>query len=102
MAASGEVGWPPLGNSRWPLTGGPCKGTLQLTAKVKQGKKIENPVIGRASFDLSPGSARTLAVKISNAQAKLLLAQGKTLAAQLVGTGVQGRTVKLRGAKHRR
>ena len=32
MAVSGEVGWPPLGNSRWPLTGLAVDATLAKTA----------------------------------------------------------------------
>ena len=63
------------------------------SASVSDGKaalKAKNLVIATASFALSPGSTRTLAVKIANAQAKQLLAQGRTLKAQLVGTGVQG------------
>ena len=88
---------------------GKCAGTLELFAKLPPGAARHKrqslksgALIATASFALSPGSSQTLAVKIANAQAKQLLTQGKTLKAQLVGTGVQGRTVKLRGAKHRR
>ena len=88
---------------------GKCAGTLELFAKLPPGaarhkrhRLKSGTLIGTASFALSPGSTQTLAVKIANSQAKQLLAQGRTLKAQLVGTGVQGRTVKLRGARGKR
>jgi hypothetical protein len=59
-------------------SGGPCKGTLQLTAKLKQGKKTKNAVIGKASFSLADGASTTLKVKLSS-QAKQLLKSGKAL-----------------------
>jgi hypothetical protein len=78
-------------------TGGPCKGTIQLKAKVKQGKKTKNLVIGKASFSLAEG-ATTLKVKLSG-PAKQELAKGKTLKAKTSGSGVTASTVKLKQAK---
>jgi hypothetical protein len=78
-------------------SGGTCKGTLKLTAKVKQGKKKKNVVIGQASFSLAAGASTTLKVKLSGA-AKKELNKGKTLKAKLSGTGITGSTVKLKPA----
>jgi hypothetical protein len=75
-------------------TGGACKGTLKLSAKIN-GK---NKVIGKASFSLAAGASKTLKVKLS-APAKQELAKGKTIKAKLSGTGVAARTVKLKPAK---
>jgi hypothetical protein len=79
-------------------TGGPCKGTLQLKAKVKQGKKTKNLVIGKASFSLADGATATIKVKLSG-PAKQELAKGKTLKAKVGGTGITASTVKLKLAK---
>jgi len=79
-------------------SGGPCKGTLQLTAKVKQGTKIKNLTIGRASFSLAEGATTTLKVKLSG-PAKQELAKGKTLKAKAGGTGISASTVKLKPPK---
>jgi hypothetical protein len=79
-------------------SGGPCKGTLQLKAKVKQGKKTKNLVIGKASFNLAEGASATIKVKLSG-PAKSELAKGKTLKAKTSGTGITASTVKLKQAK---
>jgi hypothetical protein len=79
-------------------TGGPCKGTLQLKAKVKQGKKTKTLVIGKASFSLVDGATITLKVKLSS-PAKQELAKGKTLKAKTGGSGISASTVKLKPAK---
>jgi hypothetical protein len=74
--------------------GGPCSGSLTLTAKVKQGKKTKSLVVGRASFSLAAGASTTLNVKLSG-PAKQELAKGKAVKAQLGGSGIAARTVKL-------
>jgi len=79
-------------------TGGPCKGTIQLTAKIKQGKKTKNLVIGKASFSIADGASATVKVKLSG-PAKSELAKGKTLKAKTSGSGVSASTVKLKPAK---
>jgi hypothetical protein len=79
-------------------SGGPCKGTLQLSAKVKQGKKTKTLVIGKASFSLAEGATATVKVKLSG-PAKQELAKGKTLKAKVTGTGITASTVKLKLAK---
>jgi hypothetical protein len=79
-------------------TGGPCKGQVQLTAKVKQGKKTKSLVIGKASFSISEGATATVKVKLSG-PAKQELAKGKTLKAKTSGVGVTASTVKVKPAK---
>jgi Fe-S cluster biogenesis protein NfuA len=79
-------------------TGGPCKGTLRLKAKVKQGKKTKTLVIGKASFSIADGATATLKVKLSG-PAKQELAKGKTVKAKTSGTGISSSTVKLKQAK---
>ena len=78
--------------------GGPCKGTIELTAKVKQGKKAKSLVIGKAPFSLAAGATATLKVKLSG-PAKSELAKGKALKAKTSGAGVSASTVKLKPAK---
>jgi hypothetical protein len=80
-------------------SGGPCSGSFTLKAKIKQGKKTKNVIIGKASFSLADGASGTITVKVTNGQAKKLLSQGKSLKTQLKGTGVQSRTVTLKPAK---
>ena len=75
-------------------SGGPCKGTIQLKAKVKQGKKTKTLTIGKASFSIAEGATATLKVKLSG-PAKQELAKGKTLKAKTSGTGIAASTVKL-------
>jgi hypothetical protein len=79
-------------------TGGPCKGTIQLKAKVKQGKKTKNLVIGKASFSIAEGATATIKVKLSG-PAKQELSKGKTLKAKTSGPGVTASTVKLKPPK---
>jgi hypothetical protein len=81
--------------------GGPCSGTLQLTARIKLGKKLKNAVIGRASFNLSAGASVLLKVQLSG-PAKRELAKGKTLKAKVTGTGVASFTVKIKPAKKKK
>jgi hypothetical protein len=76
-------------------TGGPCKGTLKLKAKVKQGTKTKSLVIGKASFSLAAGTTKTLKVKLS-AAAKQAMKGGKTLKAKVSGSGIASSTVKLK------
>jgi hypothetical protein len=76
-------------------SGGPCKGALQLSAKVKQGHKLMSLVIGKAGFDLAAGKSNTVEVKLSG-PAKQELAKGKTIKAKLSGTGIAARTVTLK------
>ena len=75
-------------------SGGPCKGTLKLTAKIKSGGKIKNLTIGKASFSLAAGAKKTLKVKLSGA-AKTALRKGP-LKVKLRGTGVASSTIKLK------
>jgi hypothetical protein len=79
-------------------TGGPCKGTLKLTAKVKQGGKAKNLLIGKASFSIPEGATKTLKVKLSG-PARTELGKGRTLKAKTSGTGVTASTVKVKPAK---
>lgn len=76
-------------------SGGPCKGTLKLTAKIRQGRKSKRMTIGSASFNLAAGAVKTLTVRLSAAAKKALVRAG-TLKAALSGTGVAGSTVKLK------
>ena len=82
-------------------SGGPCKGQLKLTAKIKQGKKTKNLTIGKATFSLASGATSTLKVKLSG-PAKQELAKGKTIKAKVSGTGVVSSTVKLKNAKKKK
>lgn len=79
-------------------SGGPCKGQLKLTAKVKQGKKTKNLTIGKASFNLAEGATTTLKVKLSAPAKQALSKKGKTLKAKTAGTGITASTVKLKKA----
>jgi hypothetical protein len=79
-------------------SGGPCSGSLTLSAKVKQGKKSKTLVIAKASFSLAAGATTTLQVKLSG-PAKQELAKGRTIKAKLGGTGIAAATVKLKTAK---
>ncbi|HEY8082598.1 MAG TPA: IPT/TIG domain-containing protein [Solirubrobacterales bacterium] len=79
-------------------SGGPCSGSFKLKAKVKQGTKTKNLVIGKASFSLAAGTTKTLKVKLSG-PAKQELTRVKTLKAKLSGSGITARTVKLKLAK---
>ena len=76
-------------------SGGACKGSFKLTAKVKSGKRTKGLVIGKGSFSLASGASKTIKVKITNGQAKKLLKSGKTLKARVTGPGIEPRIVKL-------
>ena len=80
--------------------GGACKGTLKLTAKIKQGGKTKTVVIGTASYDIAAGQSQTIKVKLSGA-AKKLLKEGKAIKAKLSGPGAKG-TVKLKPARKKK
>ncbi len=78
---------------------GACRGTLQLTAKVKVGKKVKTVVIGSATYDVAAGKTATVKVKITNAQVKKMLKEGRTVAVSFKGApGVKG-SVKLKTSK---
>jgi hypothetical protein len=50
-------------------SGGPCTGTLKLTAKVKRGPgRRKTTLIGKAPFSLAAGASRTIKVKLSPAR----------------------------------
>jgi len=83
---------------RLTCSGGPCKGALQLKAKVTQGKKTKNLVIGKASFSIADGASATIKVKLSG-PAKQELAKGKALKAKVGGSGIASSTVKLKPKK---
>jgi hypothetical protein len=74
---------------------GACKGSLKLTARVKHGNKKKNLVIGRASFSLAEGTSMVLKTKLS-IDAKQALKGGKSLKAQVWGSGIKSGLVKLK------
>jgi hypothetical protein len=78
--------------------GGPCAGTLQLSAKVKQGHKLKSLVAGTAPFRLAAGETKTIQVKLAG-PVKQELAKGKSVKAKLSGVGVASSTVTLEPAK---
>jgi Divergent InlB B-repeat domain len=78
-------------------SGGPCRGTLKLTAKLKQGKKTKALVIGTTSFRLGEDTSKTVKVKLSG-PAKRELGKGGTVKAKVSGQGVAPSTVKLRSS----
>ncbi|HTR74158.1 MAG TPA: IPT/TIG domain-containing protein [Solirubrobacterales bacterium] len=77
-------------------SGGHCKGSFKLTAKVKQGKKTKTVVIGKTSYNVAAGKSKTVKVKITNSQIKKDLNNGKTVKAQLSGSGIKTSTVTLK------
>jgi hypothetical protein len=79
--------------------GGACEGTLKLYAKVKQGKKHKNVVVGKSSFKIAAGKSKTIKVKITNGQIKSQLKKGHTVKVQLKGSGLKNRTIKLKPKK---
>jgi hypothetical protein len=79
-------------------SGGPCKKTLILAAKVKKGKRTPTVVIGIAPFNLDEGESETLSVKLSGRAKRELRKHGK-LKATATGTGVVTSTVLLTQAK---
>ncbi len=84
---------------RLACAGGPCVGTLELSARIGRGSKT----IGGAAFSLAAGASTTLRIALSPA-AKRALEAGGTLRAKAVGTGVASSTVRLKlagGARKR-
>jgi hypothetical protein len=82
--------------------GARCTGTLELFAKLQSptfAHRRHGPakatLIGTASFDLAPQSQASVAVKITSARARGILAAGRDLSAQLLGTSVHSRIVRL-------
>jgi hypothetical protein len=77
-------------------SGGPCKGGLQLTARLKAGRK--SLVIGKRSFTLASGGRRTVRIKLSAPARKAVAERGK-LTVEVTGNAVLRSTVKLKNAK---
>ena len=82
--------------------GARCTGTLELFARLQSpafAHRRHGPakatLIGTASFDLAPQSQGSVAVKITSARARGILARGRDLNAQLLGTSVHSRIVRL-------
>lgn len=76
-------------------SGGPCNGTLKLTAKVTQGSKRKSVMIGKGPFGLAAGASKTLKVKLSAAAIRELKKAG-TLKAKASGTSFVPRSIKLK------
>jgi hypothetical protein len=76
-------------------SGGPCKGTLKLTAKVRQGGRAKRALVGKASFSLAARASKTLKVRLSAAARKELV-KDRVLKATVSGTGIAGSTVRLK------
>jgi hypothetical protein len=68
----------------------PCSGALKLRARLGNRAKT----IGKASFGLAAGAAKTVEVKLSTAALKALRRSG-TLKARASGAGVAGRSLTL-------
>ncbi len=89
-----------------------CTGTLELFARLQDPRSFGHrrshrdapkaTLIGTASFDLAPRSQGTVSVKITSARALRLLGRGGDLDAQLLGTSVRARSVRLVGPRVRR
>lgn len=75
--------------------GGPCNGTLKLTAKVTRGGERKTLTIGKGSFALADGSSKTLKVKLS-APAMRQLEKARSLKAHASGPGIAAGAVKLK------
>ena len=82
--------------------GARCTGTLELFAKLqspafahRRHGSAKATLIGTASFDLAPQSQGAVSVKITSARARSILAAGRDLNAQLLGTSVHSRIVRL-------
>jgi hypothetical protein len=84
--------------------GGSCKGSLKLVYEVKtkngKGKTVvTKATIGSASFSLVAGAEKTVAVKLNSKGTSYLAEAGKQgLKVKLSGSGVKGRTVRLKPA----
>jgi Divergent InlB B-repeat domain len=74
-------------------SGGPCAGTLELSARLWRGHGSK--AIGRAAFSLAAGASTTLRIGLSAAAERALEASG-TLKAQVAGAGVAPSTVRLK------
>lgn len=80
--------------------GGPCRGGVKLTARLKTGGK-KSLVIGKRSFTLSSGARRTVQVRLSTLAKREVAERGK-LAVEVTGGGIFRSTVKLKAAKQGR
>lgn len=76
-------------------SGGPCQGTLKLTAKLRLGGNRKAVAIGKSHFSLAAGTSRTLKVKLS-AAALRELGKTRSLAVRAGGSGVAGAPVRLK------
>lgn len=76
-------------------SGGPCSGTLKLSAKVKQGTKRKSVQIGKSLFSLAAGAKKTLKVRLSSAAMRELKKAG-SLKAGAGGPNVLGGAVRLK------
>jgi hypothetical protein len=77
-------------------SGGPCRGTLTLTARIRRGRKTTTATIGRASFDLAAGASATLTVKLSGPAKSALARKPHKLKASASGAGVTTKNVTLK------
>lgn len=73
---------------------GPCKGTLELKAKIRRDGKTRTIVIAHARYALATGKMKRLSVKL-DASALAMLRHERRLTASLSGKGVKRRTVTL-------
>lgn len=80
-------------------SGGACSGSLELSVKLRQGRKTKMLVIGGESFRIAAGKSKTIKVKITNGQVKKLLKEGKTVKMIVSGTGIKSGNVKLKPSK---
>jgi List-Bact-rpt repeat protein len=76
-------------------SGGPCAGTLRLTAKVLLGGKRRSALIGRRPFSLADGASQTFKV-VLYAVALRELKKLHSLKARAGGSGVLSGAVKLK------
>lgn len=93
-AARAKVGG---GKARVRLTcsGGFCKGTLKLSARIGPAGRRKNVVVGKAPFALTAGESAIVPVRLS-AAARRQLGQSRTLRAKAAGSGVAGGAVTLK------
>ena len=82
---------------RLSCVGGPCRGTLKLKMRVRNGKSFKSLVVARAPFDLVAGAVKALKLRLS-AVAIRELGAGRAPKATVGGAGVVGTTVKLKPA----
>jgi hypothetical protein len=80
---------------RLSCAGGPCSGTVRLTAKVLLSGRRRSVLVGKGAFSLADGAARIVKVKLS-APALRELGKARSLKAQAGGPGVLAGTVKLK------